>query len=339
MNAQAYSDSEKLVSVLRTDIGLVREENQDCVTEAWIPLGYCCVVADGMGGHKGGRVAAELVVEGLERCMREAPASSSATDVMLTAFSKVNEIVHQKAYSGDPAVEKMGSTAVMLLISGVVAKVAHVGDSRAYLYRNGKLSRLTKDHTIVQNWIDDGTLTPEEAVDHPYASVLERAVGNRPDIKVDISNDIRILEGDAFLLCSDGLSGYVADGEIEAVLQSQAGVDEIPDQLTQLALHKGGEDNITVAFVQCGTRKPVQSVAVDDTRKMKAPKVADGLFRVRKQTMLLFVLLCLVVLAAIYYNRSGTKEGQTSGTKEGQPKNSAQPENAATPKTEENKPQ
>ena len=73
MNAQAYSDSEKLVSVLRTDIGLVREENQDCVTEAWIPLGYCCVVADGMGGHKGGRVAAELVVEGLERCMREAP--------------------------------------------------------------------------------------------------------------------------------------------------------------------------------------------------------------------------------------------------------------------------
>jgi hypothetical protein len=129
-----------------------------------------------------------------------------------------------------------------------------VGDSRAYLYRKGRLKQLTTDHTVVQKMVQAGMLKPDEAADHPNASVLDRAIGSKPSVVVDISEPWRLKEGDAILLCSDGLSGYVPDAEIAAVLRSHAAVQEIPDRLVKLALEKGGEDNVTVQFIQYGTR-------------------------------------------------------------------------------------
>src|SRR5712692_2795094 len=225
----------------RSETGYVRSENQDRMSGTRAPLGQLYIVADGMGGHKGGAVAAELTVQELQQYISEAPAHASVEEVIQTAFNKTNETVYRQAHSGDPTTEEMGSTAVLLLISGRVARVAHVGDSRAYLYRKGRLKQLTTDHTIVQKMVQAGMLKPAEAADHPNASVLDRAIGSQPSVEVEISDALRLNDGDAILLCSDGLSGYVADPEIASVLQGQAPVQEIPERLVKLALQKGGE--------------------------------------------------------------------------------------------------
>ena len=283
----------------RSETGYVREENQDRMSGSRVPLGYLYIVADGMGGHKGGAFAAELTVQGLQRHVGEAPADSSVKKVIQAAFKNTNEAVYRKAHSGDPTIEGMGSTAVLLLISRQVATVAHVGDSRAYLYREGRLKQLTTDHTIVQKMVQAGMLKPEEAVDHPNANVLDRAIGNKPSVEVDISNELPLNDGDAVLLCSDGLSGYIADLEIESVLRSQAAVREIPDRLVELALQKGGEDNVTVQFIQYGTRKEAQSIKAKAPGKknlVSAPKQRRPL----SQAAAAFVLGA-AISAAVFY--------------------------------------
>ena len=239
----------------RSETGYVRDENQDRMSGTRVPLGFLYIVADGMGGHQGGALAAELTVQGLQRYIGEAPVNTPVEKVIHAAFNEANQTVYQQGHAGDPATEGMGSTAVLLLISGRVARVAHVGDSRAYLYRWGRLKQLTTDHTVVQKMVQAGMLKPEEAADHPNASILDRAIGSKAGVKVDISNALRLYEGDAILLCSDGLSGYVADSEIASVLRSRATVQEIPERLIELALKKGGEDNVTVQLIQYGTRK------------------------------------------------------------------------------------
>jgi protein phosphatase len=249
-----------------SETGYVRSENQDRMSGTQVPLGQLYIVADGMGGHNGGALAAELTVHGLQQYIGEAPADVSVKEAIQTAFTKTNETVYRQAHAGDPTTEDMGSTAVLVLISGQVARVAHVGDSRAYLYRKGQLKQLTTDHTIVQKMVQAGMLKPAEAFNHPNASVLDRAIGNKPSVEVDISDPVRLHEGDAFLLCSDGLSGYIADPEITSVLRGQATVQEIPDRLVKLALQKGGEDNVTVQFIQYGTRKEAQLTACKQRR-------------------------------------------------------------------------
>lgn len=248
------SDSARLEVGALSETGYVRDENQDRMSWSPVPLGQLYIVADGMGGHNGGALAAETAVQELQRHISQAPVGEPVDQVIHAAFKKANETVYAKAHSGDPATEGMGTTAVLLLISGQVANLAHVGDSRAYLYRNGRLAQLTTDHTVVQRMIQAGLLKPEEAADHPDASVLERAIGSKPDIEVDIRNEL-LREGDAILLCSDGLSGYVADAQIESVLGSQGTVRETAENLVKLTLEKGGKDNVTVQLVQYGTKK------------------------------------------------------------------------------------
>lgn len=268
------SDSVRLEVGALSETGYVRDENQDRMSGSQVPLGQLYIVADGMGGHKGGALAAEIAVQELQRHISQAPLSEPVDPVIEAAFKKANETVYAKAHSGDPATEGMGTTAVLLLISGQVAKLAHVGDSRAYLFRNGRLSQLTTDHTVVQRMVQAGMLKPEEAADHPDSSVLERAIGSKPDIEVDFRNEL-LREGDAVLLCSDGLSGYVTDAQIETVLRSQGTVRETTENLVKLALEKGGNDNVTVQLVQYGTKKEAPAarptIAVKPIPKPAAP--------------------------------------------------------------------
>ena len=255
----------------RSETGFVRNENQDRMSGSEVPLGQLYIVADGMGGHKGGALAAELTIKGLQELIGDAPSNSPVEEVLRTAFQRANETVYQKAHSGDEATENMGSTAVLLLVQEQTARLAHVGDSRAYLYRSGRLEQLTTDHTVVQKMVEAGMIKPSQAADHPNASVLERAVGSRPEVEVEISEPMELVDGDAILLCSDGLSGYVADAEIEKILRSSATVQEVPSQLVELALDTGGEDNVTVQMIQYGNRKEARSrTAV--TRKLPRKK-------------------------------------------------------------------
>lgn len=167
--------------------------------------------------------------------------------------------MYERAASGDPETEGMGSTALLMLTSGSLAYVAHVGDSRAYLYRERELRQLTTDHTRVQRMVDAGMLSAEEAQHHPEASIIERAMGHRPHVEVDVGRALELREGDGILLCSDGLSGYVDDEGIETVLRSEATVQEVADRLVGLALDRGGQDNVTVQFIQYGERTQAQT--------------------------------------------------------------------------------
>jgi PPM family protein phosphatase len=242
-----------------SETGPVREENQDRMHRKKVGLGEVFVVADGMGGHKGGALAAQLTVDSLCDCLGKASRNGRIGPTLKRAFEETNQHVYDKAHSGDRVTQGMGSTAVLLLVSGRTAYVAHVGDSRAYLYRHGRLRRLTTDHTRAQRMIDAGILTPQDAQDHPSASVLERAIGTKPVIQMDLTKVSRLKRGDGILLCTDGLSGYASDSDIEGVLRDTPAVNEIPKRLSNLALDRKSKDNVTIQFVQYGNSAEARS--------------------------------------------------------------------------------
>ncbi len=235
-----------------SDKGYVRAENEDNMGQARHDWGQIFVVADGMGGHKAGRLASELTVEGLLKRLEESLPAKPVAEAIEQAFQETNRVVHEKACCGDPETKGLGSTAVMLIVMGQRVVVAHVGDSRAYLYRGGTLHRLTKDHSLVQRMMDAGMLSPSEARNHPDANVIYRAIGDKPTVEVDIQADLSAEEGDGFLLCSDGLCGYVDDESIEAALGAAGSAQEKAERLVRLGLDAGGLDNISVQFLQYG---------------------------------------------------------------------------------------
>lgn len=235
----------------RSETGYVRDENQDRMSYVQAPFGDLYIVSDGMGGHRGGALAAELTIETLNQNLSRIHSISSNPDAIKYAFEEANKVIYERGHAGNADTEGMGATAVVLFVAQCQVMVAHVGDSRAYLFSENKLDRLTKDHSRVQRMIDAGILTPADASAHPDASILERAMGASPTVNVDISSWISLRKGDRILLCSDGLHGYVSDTEIAAILSNQGAPQELANQLINLALEKGGEDNITIQLIEC----------------------------------------------------------------------------------------
>lgn len=244
------------------------------------PCGYAYIVSDGMGGHRAGALAAELTIETLAHALPGIQSILSAPSEIKHALEEANRTVYERGHSGDAETRGMGATVVVLLVAGSQALIAHVGDSRAYLHAGGVLRQLTRDHSRVQKMVDAGLLAAADAVFHPDASILDRAIGALPDVKADISGWISLHEGDRILLCSDGLHGYVLDSEITGVLGYKASPQELADRLVDLALRKGGEDNITVQLLEYGPprkrawSKMVQCLA---SKKMKKTTKAAGM--------------------------------------------------------------
>lgn len=252
------------------DRGKVREENQDSIRSAAIPLGDLFIVADGIGGYQGGATASRMVVEGFLSQLAARPANYPADHALAEACSYTNASIHAAANTGDPAFQRMGSTVVLALVqpgadggnTGEVASfgpnawIGHVGDSRAYLIRGGQMSKVTSDHSAVQALISRNLITEEEARNHPDASVLTRSLGHRPDVEIEIDR-VALQGGDALLLCSDGLWGYVADADIAAVATDpNLSIDRIAEYLLDLALSAGGHDNIGIEFLRIGGVAP-----------------------------------------------------------------------------------
>lgn len=237
-----------------SETGPVRPENQDRMCSRRVGPVQIHVIADGMGGHKGGALAAQLTAEGLCHNLGRTALKSGIDSALRQAFVKTNREVYRRAHSDDPDIRGMGSTAVAFIIANQVVYVAHVGDSRAYLFRKGRLHRLTRDHTRAQKMIEAGILTPEQGRNHPDASILYRAIGSDPEIEVDIAKKIKMKPGDSFLLCTDGLSGYLSDEKIEKILRGKTAVRDIPKRLYKRALEKGSDDNITIQFLQYGIK-------------------------------------------------------------------------------------
>lgn len=243
----------KVEIAVKTDVGRVREENQDHFWLYESPDTACerlrgalVVVADGMGGHSGGTVASHTAVDAISATF---PASEeqSMFGLLHEAFKAANARVLSEQQK-DPKISEAGTTCVALLVRGRVGMVAHLGDSRAYLLRGGEIQQITRDHTYVNELIELGLLTEEQARTHADKNIITRCVGMGAKIDVDF-NRKNLERDDVLVLCSDGLTNMVTDEEIRALACSHA-PDAACDQLIELANERGGEDNITVAVVR-----------------------------------------------------------------------------------------
>lgn len=232
-----------------TDVGRVRDQNED----AWIgrPEIGLFAVADGMGGHAAGEVASRLAIDTLDESLDLEPAGTveragSALDrAVRSAGLRIQRRARESA-----ACRGMGTTlTALLLLDGGDALLAHVGDSRAYRVRSGRLERLTHDHTWVQEEVDRGAMTSEEARTHPAASVLTRALGTENGAQPDLL-DPGWRPGDLFLLCSDGLTAALDDADLEEILSGADALDATADRLVREANDRGGPDNVTVVLVR-----------------------------------------------------------------------------------------
>jgi len=231
----------RIESWARTHQGLVRNHNEDsyCAKESqglW-------AVADGMGGHEGGDFASAALVEKLDE-VELARDFDAAHEQVTEAIRKANRAILVEAKKRK---KQMGSTIVALLVQGERYAILWVGDSRAYLLRDGDFGQLTRDHTQVQEMVDRGILSPQDAIGHPMGHILSRAVGVRDEVDVDQVTG-EILPGDVLLLCSDGLHGYVDEHDIARLL-ARGSPERASEQLVDLTLANGAPDNVTVVAV------------------------------------------------------------------------------------------
>lgn len=248
----------KIVSAAKSDIGQRRKVNQDAflIDDA---LGLY-IVADGMGGHAAGEVAAQQTVESVhdmvadERTTIEAFRSNPITKETSDGICRLMESAVQSATylvygiaEQSPKLHGMGTTVSAILVVGAYGIIAQVGDSRVYCVRDGDAIQLTEDHTLINWQIREGVLTPEEAKHAPHKNVITRAVGNRDYVEVD-TQVVSIQVGDRFLICSDGLHGYLKRGEIPSVLDQP--IEDACGEFVALANARGGKDNITALIVE-----------------------------------------------------------------------------------------
>jgi serine/threonine protein phosphatase PrpC len=229
---------------------MVRSGNEDNFTVDVGPTRGVFVVADGMGGHAAGEVASEMAVQIIQRELtpiRDLD-GDGVVQVVGGALRKANRAIHDRTLT-EVDKQGMGTTASVLLISGSRYMIGQIGDSRVYLLREGALAQLTKDHSYVQEQVDAGFLTPEQARYHPYSNVITRCVGASPDVEPDIyRGEVRV--GDLYLVASDGLTGMVDDRRLAQLLGSRAEPDRKVQALISEANGRGGLDNITAIIVQ-----------------------------------------------------------------------------------------
>ncbi len=254
-----------------SDIGQVREGNED----SYLVLDPLFAVADGMGGHRGGDVASTLALQTVERMF------SAHDGSLIEQVEAANRAVFERSQS-DRAVAGMGTTLTAALVQGGRVRLAHVGDSRAYLYRDGELLLLTEDHTLVHRMVEEGEITKEEAETHPHRNILTRALGTDDAVQVDeVPVDVR--PGDRLLLCTDGLTGMVHEDEIRGVLQRTREPQAAVQQLVDLANRAGGIDNITAVILDIADDGPgdhegagAPTATVEATDRRAAPLATPG---------------------------------------------------------------
>jgi serine/threonine protein phosphatase PrpC len=245
----------------QTDVGLVRPNNEDAFVIADLThdrvveaqrlarfeigeAGVLLAVSDGMGGHKAGEVASAIVVDSLRRALMSRAGSATRDEVLVEQATKqANREVWEAAHEAGR--ERMGATLTGVLVRGTMAHIAEVGDSRAYLLRNGAIEQVTRDQSFVQQLIDKGAMPEAEAEQSPFSNVILQAMGLRPDVKVALGR-LGLRRRDCLILCSDGLSKKVSPEDMRAIVLGSPHLDAACGSLVETAKKRGGEDNITV---------------------------------------------------------------------------------------------
>ena len=270
-----------VVGAMLSDVGLVRSINEDSVTfvvpsESKDPENRSGIllVADGMGGHSAGEVASALAAEVVRRCFFEL--NGGVPDILSTAFAVANKAIFDYG-QGHPECAGMGTTCTVLAIRSDKIWLGHVGDSRAYLLRNGELRQLSEDQTLVAKMVREGTMTPAEAKTSEHNNIILQALGTAPEVNPDIWDDgLPLSAGDTLVLCTDGLHGLVDDVVI-AEIAGRYSPTEACQELIRHALQAGGHDNVSVGIFRAIAPSEPTGRAARDTRRIPAMGTdADG---------------------------------------------------------------
>jgi len=311
-----------------TDVGKVREINQDRFGSASSEWGDLLIVADGMGGHLGGETAAQMTVDSLTDAFQASPVDDPAEFLDLTIKKADNEV--SKKGADDPELTGMGTTVVAAIIRDGRAYLAHVGDSRIYLFRNNKWKQITNDHSVVQKMVDEGLLTEAEAKSHPEKNRILQAIGLggvEPE-----HNSFLLYKNDILLLCSDGLSGLV-DGRGMISVVSKESPMSAAKQLTSLANDRGGHDNITViiAKVDKGPKVPKEPKAKPQEKSLqKKGVIKNAIYLIAGVILGILVLLILqdvgIFGKASENEKPAIESGDAGETKPEEPEITAEPE-------------
>lgn len=307
-----------IAHAVRTDTGRVRDNNEDSHGLFTLDDGsVLAVVCDGMGGHEAGEVASGIAVDAIESAVWGAEADVAPSEVLRQALAQAHDAIVAEGRKG--AKRGMGTTAVVAWVRGDRAWVAHAGDSRLYLLRRGRVVRRSVDHSRVQMLIDKGVISPMEAHEHPDAGILTRALGHprmadgqpfTPHVEGDA---LALAPGDALVLSSDGLHDLVSDDEIAAAIAGAA-PEASAARLVELALERGGHDNVTVAVVTLGSSASTAAEStepLDRTVPIEGQTVAEVVVRppavavllAAAGGLLLFVSAFLVALAVVQLTR------------------------------------
>lgn len=232
-----------------SDRGMMRENNEDCyniVVRDGSPM-FAFIIADGMGGHNSGEIASSLAVEVVSRQINEYSGEFTDDEAASDALRKIIHKANLEVFSSSNDKNDnygMGTTLTIAVVNNDKIYIGHVGDSRMYVLRNGEMSRLTTDHSLIEELLQNGSITKEEADNHPRRNVITRAVGCFKDIDVDIYvYDMK--PEDAYILCTDGLTNMLSEKEIMNIVDGCDAPQTACDELVRAANEKGGEDNIT----------------------------------------------------------------------------------------------
>jgi len=292
-------------SFAESDKGLVRSENEDSLL-LYIPedkaileqKGILAIVADGVGGAAAGKLASETAVEVIKESYYKDSQNHSLQDSLRIANLEIY-VAAQK----DQRYRGMATTCTALVIKGKEGFISHVGDSRAYLFRRGKLTQITEDHTLVGKLLKDGVISLQEALNHPQRNVILKALGSSSNVEPD-TYQIRLEKGDCVLLCSDGLHGLVTDTEITNILENNP-VEESGKELINLAKERGGTDNITVLILCLKERRPLKDTKPIDTGPFETQEAKGN------RIFIFLIVLLFFILVGVFFYRFTNEQGKT----------------------------
>jgi serine/threonine protein phosphatase PrpC len=287
----------RVTAAARSDVGRVRRRNED----AYLVQDPLFAVADGMGGHRGGNVASTMSLETLEA----ADIAHRGVPALLAAIRTANRAVLERG-EADRELSGMGTTITAVLVDGDRAHVAHVGDSRAYLLRDGSLQQITEDHTVVQEMVRRGRLSPDQAEHHPQRSILTRALGVDEELDID-ELTLELHPGDRVLICSDGLTGMVTEDAIAEALAQAPDPQAACDRLVAMANEAGGDDNVTAIVLEAvggdadaGLDGAGRGEDASDGRGGPAPGPERAGPHPRRRRVIVVVVVLAVLIAGAY---------------------------------------
>ncbi len=279
----------RIVSGVATDTGRVRDHNED----SYVVEPPLYAIADGMGGAKAGEVASQLALETIIDMQR------TGETTLEDEVRQANRVVFARSEE-DTKFSGMGTTLTAVLASAEALHLVHVGDSRAYLLREGRLRQLTRDHTLVDRMVEAGEISRDEADVHPHRNVLLRALGTEPKVDVE-AQDVGLLEGDRILICSDGLTDMVTEDQIMAILDvTEGNPQDAADRLVRAANRAGGIDNITAMVLEVQTGEPEAGTVAP----APAPSAAAPARRKPWRAVVAVIALVVIVFAAYTAFRS-----------------------------------